>query len=119
VRERYSRMFNGMIKRHYGEETLFEERHRVCLPRFCYIYDHDASTGSFYCDGNSRIFHEVQYGDNREGAMIREVYILAILETKAHIGLMHAPAVIIQTSRLMCDSHNPYGEFEPEGLSHA
>lgn len=112
--EPYTRMPNGVMQRNRGEDDLFSERHRVCLPGFCYIYDQDASTGSFYCDGDTRIFHEVQYGVRRRGSLIRDIYVLAILETKAHMGLLDEEAVIIQTSHLLhiCralrDAQRPY-----------
>jgi hypothetical protein len=67
------------------------------MSRWCDVFDADGMTGGWYDCAAEHVFLAVQDGDDRPEALIREVYTLAIFELKAHMGLLHVPAVQAQT----------------------
>jgi hypothetical protein len=70
------------------------------------VFDEDGLTGGWYDDAAEHVFLEVQDGDDRPEALIREVYTLAIFELKAHMGLLHVSAVQAQTATLLQQCRN-------------
>jgi hypothetical protein len=69
--------------------------------RCCDVFDEDRLTGGWYDDAEERVFLEVQDGDDRPEALIREAYILAILGLTAHMGFLHEPEL---SARVRCSS---------------